>query len=114
MSASTTRRPHARLDRVARSSAQLFSAGSDQPLRQERLRLSLLTGSYHIRANTTSSNWFGYNQGALEQGGTLFNSISGDWTVPTVTQHGQDENSSDWIGIGGGCVDSAAPSATRR
>ncbi len=63
----------------------------------------------HIRANTDqSSNWFGYNQGALEQGGTLFNSISGDWTVPTVTQHtaGQDENSSDWIGIGGGCVDS--------
>jgi len=32
----------------------------------------------------------------------------GDWTVPTVTQHtaGQDENSSDWIGIGGGCADS--------
>jgi hypothetical protein len=28
--------------------------------------------------------------------------------VPTVTQHTarQDENSSDWIGIGGGCVDS--------
>src|SRR5262249_22689333 len=54
-----------------------------------------------------SSNWFGYNQGSLEQGGTLFNSITGDWTVPTVTQHtaGQAENSSDWIGIGGGCVD---------
>jgi hypothetical protein len=64
----------------------------------------------HIRANTNqSSNWFGYNQGALEQGGTLFNSISGDWTVPTVSQHtaGQDEDSSDWIGIGGGCVDAS-------
>jgi hypothetical protein len=62
----------------------------------------------HLRANANqSSNWFGYNQGALEKGTTLFNSISGDWTVPTATQHtaGQAENSSDWIGIGGGCVD---------
>jgi hypothetical protein len=64
----------------------------------------------HVRANTNqSSNWFGYNQGALEQGGTLFNSITGDWTVPTASLHNppQDEYSSDWIGIGGGCVDAA-------
>ncbi len=55
-----------------------------------------------------SSNWFGYDQGSLEQGGKLFNSITGDWTVPTASQHttGQAEDSSDWIGIGGGCVDS--------
>src|SRR6201997_5523665 len=62
-----------------------------------------------LRANANdSSNWFGYNQGALEQGGKLFNSIGGNWTVPTATQHtsGQAEASSDWIGIGGGCVDS--------
>jgi hypothetical protein len=54
-----------------------------------------------------SSNWFGYNQGSLEQGGKLFNSVAGDWTVPAATQHtaGQAEASSDWIGIGGGCVD---------
>jgi Peptidase A4 family len=58
-----------------------------------------------------SNNWSGYNQGSIEQGGTtnpkLFSSIGGDWTVPTATQHssGQDEYSSDWIGIGGGCVD---------
>jgi hypothetical protein len=54
-----------------------------------------------------SNNWSGYNQGTLEQGGKLFNSISGQWTVPTATQHtaGQGEDSSDWIGIGGGCVD---------
>jgi hypothetical protein len=61
-----------------------------------------------LRANTnSSSNWFGYNQGTLEQGSTLFNSITGDWTVPTATQHsaGQAEDSSDWIGIGGGCID---------
>jgi hypothetical protein len=63
---------------------------------------------HSLRANTnTSSNWFGYNQGTLEQGGKMFNSITGDWTVPTATQHtaGQDESSSDWIGIGGGCID---------
>jgi hypothetical protein len=54
-----------------------------------------------------SSNWFGYNQGTVEQGGTLFHSITGDWTVPRATQHtkGQDEYSSDWLGIGGGCID---------
>ncbi len=58
-----------------------------------------------------SNNWSGYNQGSLEQGGTppkRFSSIGGNWTVPAVTQHtaGQAEYSSDWIGIGGGCVDS--------
>jgi Peptidase A4 family len=61
-----------------------------------------------LRANAnSSSNWFGYNQGTLEQGSKLFNSITGDWTVPTATQHtsGQAEYSSDWIGIGGGCID---------
>ncbi len=63
----------------------------------------------HLKLNANSStNWFGYDQGALEQGGKLFNSISGNWTVPTATQHtsGQAEDSSDWIGIGGGCIDS--------
>jgi hypothetical protein len=61
-----------------------------------------------VSSNTnTSSNWFGYNQGALEQGGKLFNSVAAQWTVPTATQHtaGQAEASSDWIGIGGGCID---------
>ena len=55
-----------------------------------------------------SSNWFGYNQGTVEQGGKLFNSIAGEWTVPKASLHvhGQDEYSSDWIGIGGGCIDS--------
>jgi len=62
----------------------------------------------HLSANASSStNWFGYVQGSLEQGGKQFNSITGDWTVPAATQHtpGQAEFSSDWIGIGGGCVD---------
>jgi hypothetical protein len=55
-----------------------------------------------------SNNWYGYNQGTLEKGNKLFNSVSGDWTVPTATQHtkGQAEYSSTWIGIGGGCIDS--------
>src|SRR6185503_10573345 len=59
-----------------------------------------------VNANQ-SNNWSGYNQGALEQGGKLFSGITGDWTVPTATQHtaGEDEFSSSWIGIGGGCVD---------
>jgi hypothetical protein len=54
-----------------------------------------------------SINWFGYNQGSVEQGGKLFSSITGDWVVPKATSHfpGQDQYSSDWIGIGGGCVD---------
>ena len=52
-----------------------------------------------------SSNWFGYNQGALDH--TRFTSISANWTVPTASQHtpGNDEFSSTWIGIGGGCPD---------
>jgi hypothetical protein len=62
-----------------------------------------------LKGNTnTSSNWFGYNLGTLSGGDQLFKSISGNWTVPTATQHtsGQAEDSADWIGIGGGCVDS--------
>lgn len=60
----------------------------------------------HLRGATTeSNNWFGYDQGALEEG-KLFNAISGEWTVPVATQHsaGQEEASATWIGIGGGCV----------
>lgn len=56
---------------------------------------------------TKSSNWYGYNQGTLEQGRELFFSVAGVWRVPRATQHtkGQAEYSSTWIGIGGGCVD---------
>ena len=62
----------------------------------------------HAFNTNSSNNWYGYNQGTLEKGNKLFNSISGDWTVPTASQHtkGQAEYSSTWIGIGGGCVDS--------
>jgi hypothetical protein len=89
---------------LAALSAALALAGSAAAGRGSTAHGQLL----HVRADTNqSSNWFGYNLGSLERGNTLFNSITGDWTVPTVSQHtkGQDEYSSDWIGIGGGCVD---------
>lgn len=56
-----------------------------------------------------SQNWSGYNQGTIEQGGKMFSHITGDWTVPTATAHkkGENEFSSTWIGIGGGCVDAS-------
>jgi hypothetical protein len=55
-----------------------------------------------------STNWFGYSQGTLENGGNLFTSISATWSVPVARQHtrGRSENSATWIGIGGGCIDS--------
>jgi hypothetical protein len=61
----------------------------------------------HAFNTNQSNNWYGYNQGTLEKGNKLFSSVSGDWIVPTATQHtkGKDEFSSTWIGIGGGCVD---------
>ena len=73
---------------------------------------ALASGTHHgrpiisIGANQ-SDNWSGYNQGALEQGGKTFHSISGTWTVPTASAHKakEAEYSATWIGIGGGCVD---------
>ena len=53
-----------------------------------------------------SNNWSGYNQGALEKG-VQFHQVSATWAVPTATRHkaGENEYSSTWVGIGGGCVD---------
>jgi Peptidase A4 family len=91
---------------LALSTCAFAAASASAKLKSHGQLLHLVP---HLRANTnSSSNWFGYNQGTLEQGGKLFNSITGNWTVPTATQHtsGQAEASSDWIGIGGGCIDS--------
>src|SRR5206468_10083954 len=67
-------------------------------------------------AANQSSNWSGYNQGFIEQGGKSFNSVAGDWIVPTASAHtkGTAAFSSTWTGIGGGCVDAscAATDAT--
>ena len=73
-----------------------------------------------VGVNTNqSSNWSGYNIGTgypQVPTGTLFTSISGEWTVPTATAHtaGQAEDSASWIGIGGGCItdDCAATDST--
>jgi hypothetical protein len=53
-----------------------------------------------------STNWSGYNQGSQALGGKMFHEVAGDWSVPTPSAHkaGEAEYSSDWIGIGGGCV----------
>jgi len=67
-----------------------------------------LARALHARfAMNQSNNWSGYNKGALESGGTTFHSVSGEWVVPTATaaRHGEDEYSSSWVGIGGGCID---------
>jgi hypothetical protein len=54
-----------------------------------------------------SNNWSGYNQGALEQGGKTFTSVTGTWSVPTASARNANEAeySATWIGIGGGCID---------
>ena len=55
-----------------------------------------------------SSNWSGYNQGALEKS-TTFHGVAGDWVVPTASEHkaNEAEYSSSWVGIGGGCLDTS-------
>jgi hypothetical protein len=85
---------------VTSASASAMSAHGQLP--------HLVAGAHGSVNANQSTNWFGYNQGTLEQGSKLFNSITGNWTVPTASQHtkGEAEYSSDWIGIGGGCVDS--------
>src|ERR1700724_55585 len=61
-----------------------------------------------VLAAGQSSNWFGYNQGILEKG-TPFQQVAGDWTVPSASPHtaGQAEYSATWVGVGGGCIDTA-------
>lgn len=59
-------------------------------------------------AANQSFNWAGYMQGSIEKG-TTFHSIAGEWIVPKAKQRnrGEAEYSSSWIGIGGGCLDTA-------
>jgi peptidase A4-like protein len=61
-----------------------------------------------VAATNQSFNWSGYMQGRLEKG-TAFHSVAATWIVPTATQRspGEAEYSSSWIGIGGGCLDTA-------
>ena len=71
---------------VSFASFALAAASASAALKSHGQLLRL--APHGLKANTnSSSNWFGYNQGTLEQGSKLFNSITGDWTVPTATQH---------------------------
>lgn len=77
------------------------------PAAGHRLHLVSPATAFHT---AESSNWFGYNQGALDH--ARFTSVSGDWIVPTATSHtpNNDEFSSTWVGIGGGCPDTGCGS----
>ncbi len=77
------------------------TAASSAPARSHRLVIP-------FGANK-SQNWSGYNQGSQALRGKMFHEVAGNWTVPTPSQHraGEAEYSSDWIGIGGGCVNAA-------
>ena len=81
-----------------------FAANTARALSAHGQLLRLRAGGTTFKASK-SNNWFGYNQGALEKGEKLFHAITGNWTVPRASQHTkhQSEDSSDWIGIGGGC-----------
>ncbi|HUE25754.1 MAG TPA: G1 family glutamic endopeptidase [Solirubrobacteraceae bacterium] len=103
-----TRRVAACLSVMLVASALTAAGASALSAHGQLLRLAPGKGGAPRSNANQSSNWFGYNQGTVEQGGKLFNSITGNWTVPKATQHakGQAEYSSDWVGIGGGCIDS--------
>src|SRR3954447_6995540 len=89
---------------LALALATTFPAGAGSHGRA----IGLVRGAHATVNMSQSSNWSGYNKGVLETG-SGFHSISGQWTVPSATQHtkGQDEFSSSWIGIGGGCLDTS-------
>ena len=86
---------------LAVASVSVGTAAASAPALSHRLVIPFAAGQ--------SQNWSGYNQGSVTQGGTMFHEVAGDWTVPTPSAHaaGQAEYSSDWIGIGGGCVNAA-------
>lgn len=84
-------------------------AAAAAPRASTHRTIGVISGA-HAGLNTSqSNNWSGYNQGVLDQGGTGFHSISGEWVVPTAkpAKSGEDEYSSSWLGIGGGCLDTS-------
>ena len=93
------------------SSLMVTGAAAKSSAKSSAHRHAAPVARYHRRiarfGANQSNNWSGYDQGTLEQGTKVFTSMTGDWTVPTATQHtkGEAEFSSTWIGIGGGCVD---------
>jgi hypothetical protein len=95
------------LGAAAMLAAALAPAASASPFDPSGVLKIAKHARAHFNTNQ-STNWFGYNAGTLERG-TLFNSVTADWTVPTATQHksGEAESSATWIGIGGGCLDAS-------
>jgi hypothetical protein len=93
---------------VLSAAGPAVAAPARQPARNRAATdlVKVHAGRTTLHANQ-SNNWSGYNVGSLSDGDKLFTSISGQWVVPTATQHtkGQAESSASWVGIGGGCVD---------
>lgn len=101
-----SRRVGLSLAAAALLSSLLAPAGA-QALSAHGTPLEMVGPPATVDANQ-SGNWFGYGQGAVQKGVSLFRTITATWKVPKVSQHRkhQAEYSSDWIGIGGGCVSS--------
>lgn len=107
MSTKTTKRILARgLAAGVATAAALAPAASASPFDPSGVLRLAPNPSPQLKSNQ-STNWFGYNQGTIEQGGKLFSSVTSAWTVPAASQHtpGEAESSATWIGIGGGCID---------
>ena len=96
-------------------STTLSAAQAASPKAATVERHNIFVAPIAVVAAEQSSNWFGYNQGTLEQeslghGPMMFHAVTGDWNVPAVRRHGArrgGQYSATWAGIGGGCVDTA-------
>ena len=88
--------------------AAATAPSSDPALSLSGRAIGVVRGAHAGFAMTQSNNWSGYNKGVLETG-TPFTSVTGTWVVPAAKAHkqGEDEYSSSWIGIGGGCLDTS-------
>jgi hypothetical protein len=79
----------------------VLAGGSSAPALFHAPRL-VLKGVYGGSSSSSfgwaSSNWSGY---ALDAPGVTYNSITGDWIVPTVSPSKGNTYSSSWIGIDG-------------
>lgn len=71
--------------------------------------LSLARATTPSFQTSQSNNWSGYSEGILGQS-TVFQSVSGEWVVPTASYRAggpSTEGSSSWVGIGGGCLETS-------
>lgn len=82
-----------------------FAPGSVATSQALRFHPLVSPAGVHL-ATVQSNNWSGYDEGYMDTN-TLAHSITGQWVVPTATQHtaNEAESAANWIGIGGGCID---------